>query len=77
MSITYNHRELPRVGVNVESITHSLTALVSASCRCVREWRQRARSRRELLMLSEYDLRDVPWTRADAVMEASKPFWQA
>ncbi len=47
-----------------------------AAERCVKEWRRRARSRRELLMLSEYELQDMSWTRGDAMMEASKPFWQ-
>jgi uncharacterized protein YjiS (DUF1127 family) len=42
----------------------------------VHEWRRRARSRRDLLQLSDRDLWDLCLTRADAEREASKPFWQ-
>lgn len=39
------------------------------------EWRQRARSRRELAGLSDRCLRDIGVTRYDADREARKPFW--
>ena len=41
------------------------------------EWRQRVRSRRELMMLSERDLSDMGLTRLDAFNETCKPFWEA
>ncbi len=41
------------------------------------EWRHRARSRRELMNLSDADLRDIGITRCSAAFEASKPFWMA
>lgn len=40
------------------------------------EWRQRVRSRSELVMLDDRELWDVGLTRADADNEAGKPFWQ-
>jgi uncharacterized protein YjiS (DUF1127 family) len=40
------------------------------------EWRRRARSRRELAMLGEVALHDLP-CRFEAHAEMSKPFWQA
>lgn len=42
----------------------------------IREWRRRARSRRDLMALDSRALWDVRLTRADAMKEAGKPFWQ-
>jgi uncharacterized protein YjiS (DUF1127 family) len=42
----------------------------------IAEWRRHARSRRELMALSDRQLRDVRITRLDAQTEANKPFWQ-
>ena len=39
------------------------------------EWRRRARSRRELIGMSERNLMDIGLSRCDASFEASKPFW--
>jgi uncharacterized protein YjiS (DUF1127 family) len=38
-------------------------------------WRHRARSRRELTALDDRRLRDLNFTRDDALLEARKPFW--
>ena len=40
------------------------------------EWRRRARSRYELMMLDDRDLSDMGMTRLDACNERDKPFWQ-
>jgi uncharacterized protein YjiS (DUF1127 family) len=40
------------------------------------EWRQRARSRYELMMLDDRELSDMGLTRMDASNECDKPFWQ-
>ena len=40
------------------------------------EWRQRARSRLELMSLDERELWDMGLTRADAHNESNKPFWE-
>ena len=40
------------------------------------EWRKRARSRRELMQLSDFDLQDIGCTRGDAIGEAAKTFWR-
>lgn len=39
--------------------------------------RRRRRSRRELLALDDHMLKDIGISRADAVREGSKPFWDA
>jgi len=43
----------------------------------VAEWQQRSAGRRELLNLTERDLRDIGVTRSEAEAEANKPFWEA
>jgi uncharacterized protein YjiS (DUF1127 family) len=58
-----------------------ITAYVPRSLRTrlidtVREWRRRARSRRELAGLSSLELKDIP-NRAAAEAEKFKPFWKA
>jgi uncharacterized protein YjiS (DUF1127 family) len=45
--------------------------------RHVAEWRIRARSRNELINLSDRILRDIGVSRSDTEFEASKPFWIA
>jgi uncharacterized protein YjiS (DUF1127 family) len=39
-------------------------------------WLERARQRRQLAQLSDYMLRDIGLTRADAWAESEKPFWR-
>jgi len=43
----------------------------------LRLWRQRTRSRKQLGDLTEDQLRDIGLSRADAFVEANKPFWRA
>jgi uncharacterized protein YjiS (DUF1127 family) len=45
--------------------------------RYLAEWRLRARSRSDLIGLDGWILRDIGISRADASIEASKPFWTA
>ena len=40
------------------------------------EWQERASERHHLETLSDYHLKDMGMSRADAVREASKPFWR-
>jgi uncharacterized protein YjiS (DUF1127 family) len=42
----------------------------------IREWHRRIRDRRELAGLGERMLQDIGITRAEAVAQASKPFWR-
>lgn len=43
----------------------------------LRQWHQRARTRRELAGLDDYLLRDIGVSRSQAQFESGKPFWQA
>ncbi|MCM2320989.1 MAG: DUF1127 domain-containing protein [Pseudomonas sp.] len=43
--------------------------------RKVRRWRQLARQRRQLAMLSDAALKDIGYSRADIWTESRRPFW--
>ena len=43
----------------------------------LRQWRQRARARRELAGLDDYLLHDIGLSRSQAQYESGKPFWRA
>ena len=43
----------------------------------LRQWRRRARARRELADLDDYLLHDIGLSRSQAQFESGKPFWQA
>jgi len=43
---------------------------------CIAVWRERATQRRHLATLSDRMLRDIGVDRAQAKVEASKPFWR-
>ena len=53
-----------------------IRATLASAREIMAEWRRRARSRNELMTLSDRDLRDVRWTRAEAEAECRKPFWR-
>jgi uncharacterized protein YjiS (DUF1127 family) len=50
--------------------------LVPRLASIIRLWRRRAQESRQLLALSDTDLRDTGLSRSDAWREASKPFWR-
>jgi uncharacterized protein YjiS (DUF1127 family) len=54
----------------------SWTSAVPRAARLLLIWRERARQRRHLQLLSDHMLRDIGLTRADVLAEASKPFWR-
>jgi len=45
--------------------------------RILREWWQRARSRREIAMLDDRTIGDLGISRSQIEFEAQKPFWHA
>ena len=60
----------------IDSLLVRGLALRAATMARVSEWQQRSAGRRELISLTERDLRDIGISRSDAEAEASKPFWQ-
>jgi uncharacterized protein YjiS (DUF1127 family) len=59
------------------SWSERITEAAAAAVGQVREWRERARSRRALLTLDDYMLRDLGIDRATAQYMGSRPFWRA
>ena len=50
--------------------------IAQSTLAAIRVWRARMRQRRELLMLSDVELHDLPVTEADVNREARKSFWE-
>jgi uncharacterized protein YjiS (DUF1127 family) len=51
-------------------------SLIAALAAWVRESAERARQRRALARLNDFDLRDIGLTRRDVEDETAKPFWR-
>jgi uncharacterized protein YjiS (DUF1127 family) len=60
----------------IDSVLMRTTAWRKVALARLDEWQQRSAGRRELLNLTERDLRDIGITRNDAQVEANKPFWE-
>lgn len=50
--------------------------LAARLARMLAAWRRRAQGRAQLALLSEYELRDIGVTPAEAAREYAKPFWR-
>jgi uncharacterized protein YjiS (DUF1127 family) len=55
----------------------TLATVVSETVETLARWRERATQRRRLMELDTRLLSDIGLSRADALSEAEKPFWQA
>jgi uncharacterized protein YjiS (DUF1127 family) len=75
MSATVDHSpSLPASrAIHVRSVGRAAESTITA----IRAWQRRLRQRRELLMLSDIELRDLSLSEADVNREAQKPFWEA
>jgi uncharacterized protein YjiS (DUF1127 family) len=51
-------------------------SLVTRALDTLHIWRRRARERRRLAELNEYELRDFGASSADRFQELAKPFWR-
>ncbi len=63
----------PGVGVPKGTIGRTLSSLLLI----LEAWQERDRQRQHLAKLEDRVLRDMGFSRADALLEASKPFWRA
>jgi len=52
-------------------------ARIGAVVIAFQEWQERHRTRRDLMRLSDYQLKDIGLSRFDAEEEFQKPFWRA
>jgi len=64
-------------GVQQLTVRPDVQRSVRRAVDAVLTWQQRARERRQLMRLSDHMLRDIGISRAEALGEAEKPFWQA
>lgn len=51
--------------------------IIPAACQRFWVWYERARQRRQLLLLDKHLRRDIGLTAEEALREARKPFWRA
>ncbi len=73
-SVTSKAGALP--GAGPQSVAGSTWASIVERLKgTAAEWRRRARSRRELALLSDFELRDMGYP-AHLEAEKAKPFWQ-
>lgn len=62
--------------LNITAVRSSRLPRWSELWALIIEWRRRARSRYELMMLDDRDLADMGMTRLDTCNERDKPFWR-
>ena len=62
-------------GLDLRGIT--FIGLFARAIDSLGEWRARARERRHLSTLSDFMLKDIGVSRADASREFEKPFWRS
>jgi uncharacterized protein YjiS (DUF1127 family) len=60
----------------VWSVGELAVALVLHGLLMIMVWQERARERRRLASLTDYELRDIGLSRSQIDRETRKPFWQ-
>lgn len=73
--IEYQINQSYRTLVSDDADTPKKTGLLTGVLARVRRWRQLSRQRRELAQLSDEILKDIGLSRADALREAGRRFW--
>jgi uncharacterized protein YjiS (DUF1127 family) len=61
----------------LEAFGERVGAATAGGHAVIAQWRRRIRLRNELATLSDGDLADIRWTRAEVDAERRKPFWRA
>lgn len=69
--------ELPQASFAPTAAIARPSDMVSRMLSTLDLWYQRARQRRQLGLLDDRQLRDIGIDRAEARVEAGKPFWQS
>lgn len=57
------------------SLVQQLARQVERAITALLRWRELARQRRALLRMDDHMLKDIGLSRADALREAERPFW--
>jgi uncharacterized protein YjiS (DUF1127 family) len=61
----------------LQTLGERVGAAMAGGHAIIAQWRRRIRLRNELATLSDGDLADLRWTRAEVDAERRKPFWRA
>ena len=71
-----NLQHFPTLASGQSGIAHGASAYLQSLATSLRVWRHRSQTRRSLKTLSDQHLSDIGVSRAEAVVEADKPFWR-
>jgi len=71
-----NLQHFPTIESGQSGIAQRASKYLQSLAKAYRVWRRRSQTRRSLKTLSEHQLRDIGVSRAEAVVEADKPFWR-
>lgn len=74
MALARNFAALDRASSNLFDAPAALARKVRET---VATWQRRGQERRQLLAMTDRDLRDIGLSRLDALAHADKPFWRA
>jgi uncharacterized protein YjiS (DUF1127 family) len=61
----------------LQALAKLVRNVLIAAPHIIAEWQRRVRRRNELMTLSDSDLHDIRWTRAEVEAEGRKTFWRA
>lgn len=64
-------------GTLIHDIPREAAHMLGEASRAVSSWQARAQQRRELITMTDEQLRDIGIDRIDALREGYKPFWRA
>jgi uncharacterized protein YjiS (DUF1127 family) len=73
LRLVVTHR--PQLGQWRRSLVRQLARQAERAVTTLLRWHELARQRRELMRLDDTMLKDIGLTRADALREAERPFW--
>lgn len=68
--------ELPQRRTGFAPLRAAMRSVLRPVVEVVAAWRERAGGRRLLSEMSDYQLKDIGFTRYDARFECKKPFWR-
>lgn len=66
----------PAVRKGRPGILRAFSKILLAAVVIIELWMERARQRRQLARLDEFQLKDIGLSRADVEKEVSRPFWR-
>jgi uncharacterized protein YjiS (DUF1127 family) len=71
-----NLQHFPTIESGQSGIAQRASKYLQSLAKACQVWRRRSQTRRPLKALSDHQLREIGVRRAEAVVEADKPFWR-